>query len=172
MANMSTRPKWDEAALNAIREQQRLNPYISSTELGALLGVSRNAIIGACNRNGIKLNGNFISGGRSGGPRNPSAPRHAPITNGANAGQKLINRRPLPRPQPLTTEEVMVGGANSYVNAGGGCQWPSGEPGTPEFKFCDDHVVRGSYCAVHAQLALRKPEPRVRRLKSVFAYRR
>jgi hypothetical protein len=41
------------------------------------------------------------------------------------------------------------------------CQWPFGDPSTKEFHFCGEKSAEGfSYCAKHAAMAYREPEPR------------
>jgi GcrA cell cycle regulator len=41
------------------------------------------------------------------------------------------------------------------------CCWPIGEPGTPDFHFCDAEARAGKpYCANHAQLAYVKVRDR------------
>ena len=41
------------------------------------------------------------------------------------------------------------------------CQWPFGEPGTKEFRFCGEETLEGySYCPKHVEMAYREPEPR------------
>ena len=41
------------------------------------------------------------------------------------------------------------------------CQWPYGEPGTKEFRFCGEQTLEGySYCPKHVEMAYREPEPR------------
>ena len=41
------------------------------------------------------------------------------------------------------------------------CQWPFGEPGTKEFRFCGEKTLEGySYCIKHVEMAYREPEPR------------
>jgi GcrA cell cycle regulator len=41
------------------------------------------------------------------------------------------------------------------------CCWPIGEPGTPDFHFCDGEALSGKpYCAAHAQVAYVKVRDR------------
>jgi GcrA cell cycle regulator len=44
------------------------------------------------------------------------------------------------------------------------CCWPIGEPGTPEFRFCEADPLSGKpYCAEHAAIAYVKPREKERR---------
>lgn len=62
----------------------------------------------------------------------PMMPREAPRLAAA-PGQ------PLPRPEP----------GSRFA-----CSWPIGEPGTPGFEYCGEHIVRGrSYCPDHHAVA-------------------
>lgn len=134
--------KWTNAALAAIREEMSKNPTISGSELAAIFKCTRNAMIGICHRNGIHLKGTPPFHSRGGDLR----PRRQPISS-----KNFLLKHPRPMPQ----QEVVTAfrPKTSYVNAGGGCQWPEGEPGTPGFKLCDDFVVRGSYCQHHSEMA-------------------
>lgn len=41
------------------------------------------------------------------------------------------------------------------------CQWPFGEPGTEEFRYCGEKTFESfSYCAEHVKMAYREPENR------------
>lgn len=36
------------------------------------------------------------------------------------------------------------------------CRWPIGDPKTPEFRFCGDKIVKGSYCDHHRKIAYKQ----------------
>ena len=48
-----------------------------------------------------------------------------------------------------------------------GCSWPIGEPGTPDFRYCDAPRAVRCYCAEHAAVAYRRATPGEERLARV-----
>jgi GcrA cell cycle regulator len=62
--------------------------------------------------------------------------RASPIAGGARAGQ------PRSKPVPAATRSAAA------------CQWPHGDPGTPQFQFCGAPAERGKpYCRTHCAKA-------------------
>lgn len=51
--------------------------------------------------------------------------------------------KPEPTPEPTTT----------FIARSGKCQWPFGDPGTKEFRFCEAIHSNRSYCNEHAKIA-------------------
>ncbi len=48
------------------------------------------------------------------------------------------------------------------------CQWPYGEPGKEDFRFCGKSTHEGfSYCAEHVGMAYREVDPRRNRSRNV-----
>lgn len=122
-------------------------------------GVTRNAVIGKCNRLGI-----------SGAVRGytPKSRKRARL----NAGPRPV------RPQPRISWLFMPAG-DSYVPSAeelviplaerksivtleeGHCRWPIGDPKEADFHFCGKSKVIGlSYCEFHARRAYQPPQPR------------
>ena len=97
---------------------------LSITQIGLVIGVSRNAVVGKVHRMGLpKLQSPIV---KSDKPRAPQAP---------------VQRR---RAVPLTLEQW---DRNT-------CSWPTGDPNTDNFSFCGDQVAPGRpYCTAHCAKA-------------------
>jgi GcrA cell cycle regulator len=82
------------------------------------------------------------------------------------APPRVIEQNPAPRPALAALPEpkpvlrpVSLGVRSSSRLVG--CCWPIGEPGTPDFHFCDGEALNGKpYCAAHAQVAYVKVRDR------------
>ena len=97
---------------------------LSITQIGLVLGVSRNAVVGKVHRMGLPKRQSPIV--RSDKPKAPRPP---------------IQRR---RAVPLTLEQW---DRNT-------CSWPIGDPKTDDFKFCTEQSEPGRpYCTTHCAMA-------------------
>ncbi len=104
----------------------------STSRIGTVLGVSKNAVIGKAHR--IKL------------PPRPSPIRHS-------SGPRKPKRAPLPKqvrkiqPRPAFKPTRRSNGAPS-------CLWPTGDPGDADFHFCGGDTIPGRpYCSEHCARA-------------------
>jgi len=129
---------------------------LSASVIGERLGISKNAVVGKAHR--LKL---------------PSRP--SPIKRGGTASSKPKRARKaaqaprrsaaLARPDSVRHETPLRGArsepsrrppvSRSYrADSGQGCLWPIGDPGTPEFHFCDAKREQGRpYCSEHVARA-------------------
>ncbi len=142
----------------------------STAEIGRRLGVSKNAIVGKAHRLMLPPRPSPIRRGmvaqapkrvppRALGPTLPSldappaAVRAGPAKpKAAPAGDRASSfRAPPPMTESAASElRAVVRGSGRRV----ACCWPSGEPGTKSFRFCDAVSVAGKpYCAAHVSLA-------------------
>ena len=97
---------------------------LSITQIGLVIGVSRNAVVGKVHRMGLPKRQSPIV--KSDKPRAPQAP---------------VQRR---RAVPLTLEQW---DRNT-------CSWPTGDPKTDNFSFCGDQVAPcRPYCTAHCAKA-------------------
>lgn len=146
----------------------------STAEIGRRLGVSKNAIVGKAHRLLLPPRPSPIRRGAAA----PAPKRPVPRASGSTlppldtpsaappAAMPPAAKVALSAPKaPATSDEANLRvppprtGASELRAVGRGhrriaCCWPSGEPGTKSFRFCDAESVAGKpYCAVHASLA-------------------
>lgn len=130
----------------------------STAEIGRRLGVSKNAVVGKAHRLDLPARPSPIR--RDG----PAAPRPAPrrlagptLPPLPSAERPVLVPRPdiarAARPTPVAVAPRPAAPARPFGRVVA-CCWPLGEPGTKQFRFCDEGSVPGKpYCAEHAQLA-------------------
>src|SRR5689334_18600069 len=106
---------------------------LSTAEIGRRMGVSKNAIVGKVHRLDLPARPSPI---RAGVDRKPDRPRRAPRSTLPRLQRPIPSTtghvvRPRPAPPVWRVREPMKLGAAR-------CCWPIGDPGTPEFRFCND----------------------------------
>ena len=123
----------------------------ASSKIGGHFGVSRNAVVGICKRQGITLQGGRIGWGGAPPPqrkRNRQAPRAATPTS-------VIA---LPTPKPVTEptcRPVMLMKLKPRS-----CRWPVKEETGVKQLFCGaTHEVGVPYCAFHEKISRGQSKP-------------
>ena len=109
----------------------------SASEIGKILGVSKNSVVGKAHR--LKLKS-----------------RPSPIRRTAFAKPKSLVRKEPPKPQPEVRNEPTPLPPPRQVAGvkGPKCLWPIGDPGDPDFHFCEAPAVVGKpYCGEHCARA-------------------
>ncbi len=156
---MARDDNWTEETIARLRALW--NEGHSTAEIGRRMGVTKNAIIGKAHRLVLPRRPSPIRARGTGTkPRGPKplrlrGPSLAPLAAVADSGPTTrdIPRTPVvaaPVPRPVT---VFKPSATQHP-----CCWPIGEPGTREFRYCDDPAKPGKpYCAEHAGLAYVAP---------------
>ena len=130
---------WTEERIQELRDLWQAGH--SASQIGAMMGVSKNAVVGKAHR--LKL------------PARPSPiraqgskPRPAP---------KPRTPRPVALRRPAPAPEAPPRIAPRPVRAHGGtkeCLWPIGDPGDVDFHFCGADPVPGRpYCEAHCAKA-------------------
>jgi GcrA cell cycle regulator len=151
----------------------------STAEIGRRLGVTKNAIVGKAHRldlaarpSPIRRGGTSVPNERATAPprlEGPTLPplasaiAHPPRDNVQAIRPALVTHAtpdPAPRsfaaPAPTAppVRAVMSSPPVPHRRAAPSCCWPIGEPGKPDFRFCDDPSMAGKpYCEGHAKLA-------------------
>lgn len=105
----------------------------SASAIGRQIGLSKNAVIGKAHRLGLK-------------PRPSPIKRRLPTPALATP---LTRPEPTPEPAPMPMPPAPQERAN-----GPSCNWPIGDPGEKEFRFCGRPSIPGKpYCAEHCAKA-------------------
>lgn len=133
----------------------------ATAEIGRRMGVSRNGVVGKAHRLGLPSRPSPIRPAAE--PREPEIPRAPAATLpplpsvAVSAPVPLVVTvavppRPVrfkaPPPPPPPPPVVFKPRAPTR------CCWPMGEPGTPQFRFCDAQALSGKpYCADHCTRA-------------------
>jgi len=138
---------------------------LSTAEIGRRLNVSKNSVIGQAHRLDLPKRPYPIKYSDGQKPPRISAPPHPPLP------ARLPNRACLqrtstvcdPKPEasvsppatmltrPLGTVTPSARMQSYRITE---CCWPIGDPGTSNFRFCDEPALPGKpYCAAHARLA-------------------
>ena len=121
---------WTEAQIEDLKRLWTAGQ--SASQIGTVLGVSKNAVIGKAHR--IKL------------PARPSPIRHS-------SGPKKPKRAPLPK-QVRKIQRRPAFKPTRRSNGAPSCAWPIGDPGETDFHFCGGKTVPGrSYCSEHCARA-------------------
>ena len=149
----------------------------STAEIGRRIGVSKNAVVGKAHRLGLDARPSPIRrDGRNEGASRPPVARRVvgptlPPLPAAILPPEEITVRPAPAEAPPHAAAVTHATAvpvpapvrpapprGSRLVA---CCWPIGEPGTRNFRFCDEDALPSKpYCAAHATLAYVKVRDR------------
>ncbi len=104
----------------------------STSQIGTVLGVSKNAVIGKAHR--LKL------------PARPSPIRHS-------SGPRRPKQAPLPK-QVRKIQPRLVFKPGRPRNGAPSCLWPIGHPGDASFHFCGGKTVPSRpYCPEHCARA-------------------
>jgi GcrA cell cycle regulator len=150
--------EWTDETIQRLR--LLWNDGLSTAEIGRRLGISKNAVVGKAHRLDLPARPSPIRrDGAAPRARRPSVPRVAGPTLPPLASTGTVPMpaaAPLravaaPRPTPVPRLQPVAPRPYGRVVT---CCWPLGEPGSRDFRFCDDPSVPGKpYCEEHAQIA-------------------
>ena len=122
----------------------------SASEIGRLLGVSKNSVVGKAHRMKLKARPSPIKRGATPQVRRPAvaaAPKQ--VAQPAAVARQVQERSVAPAPSPRPSRPVAR--ANGK---GPACLWPIGDPGDQDFHFCGEPAVPGKpYCDEHCARA-------------------
>jgi GcrA cell cycle regulator len=120
----------------------------SASEIGRLLGVSKNSVVGKAHRMKLKARPSPIKRGVTPQARRPAVATVPKAAAQAAPAPKKVQDRPVPpAPRPARTVARAHG-------KGPSCLWPIGDPGDEDFHFCGEPAVPGKpYCDEHCARA-------------------
>lgn len=129
----------------------------SASEIGRLLGVSKNSVVGKAHRMKLKARPSPIKRGSTPQVRRVAvAPIARPAAQAPAAPKAVETRVPAQAPAPRPARAVAR--ANGK---GPNCLWPIGDPGDQDFHFCGAPAVPGKpYCDEHCARAYIVRNPR------------
>ncbi len=131
----------------------------STAEIGRRMGISKNAVVGKAHRLQLTARPSPIRRGDE-APRRPAparrpAPPSMPSEPPRPPSAVQVEERPAPPPLRAVVPSTRSAARSTP------CCWPIGEPGSPDFRFCDEPAIAGKpYCEAHAQLAYVKARDR------------
>ena len=124
----------------------------SASEIGRLLGVSKNSVVGKAHRMKLKARPSPIKRGASPQVRRVAvAPLSKPAVQPPTAPKVAVPQAAAPAPAPAARPSRTVARAGGK---GPNCLWPIGDPGDQDFHFCGAPAVPGKpYCDEHCARA-------------------
>jgi len=126
--------EWTEEAIGRLRAFW--DEGLPIAEIGRRLGISKNAVVGKVHRLDLLARPSPIPTTES---RQSGQPNRAERRRPARAA---ASRGSLPPPAAPPPPRVIT------------CSWPLGDPGRPDFHFCDATALPSKpYCAAHAERA-------------------
>lgn len=158
-----------------IQELSRLwQAGLSASEIGKRLGISKNAVVGKAHRLNLPSRPSPIkqAPAQKGTPASGRKARAAPETRAASQSRaetrpkdkadkaekpgdaRVHAVKPASRQSGATVKTAMPQRQPKQAGHRGGCLWPIGDPGDPDFHFCGADALPGKpYCAEHAARA-------------------
>ena len=122
----------------------------SASEIGRLLGVSKNSVVGKAHRMKLKARPSPIKRGGAPQVRRPAAAAMPKAVTQPPAAPRQPQARPT-APPPVQRPARPVARAHGK---GPSCLWPIGDPGDQDFHFCGEPAVPGKpYCDEHCARA-------------------
>lgn len=128
----------------------------SASEIGRLLGVSKNSVVGKAHRMKLKARPSPIKRGASPQVRRPAVTSVPKPAAQAPAAPKPAQERPAasaPASRSARPARPARPAARSH-GQGPSCLWPIGDPGDQDFHFCGEPAIPGKpYCDEHCARA-------------------
>lgn len=121
----------------------------SASEIGRLLGVSKNSVVGKAHRMKLKARPSPIKRGSAPQMRRTVAPVPKPAVQAPAPAKPVQPQAAAPAPARRPARPVARASGK-----GPNCLWPIGDPGDQDFHFCGAPAVAGKpYCDEHCARA-------------------
>ena len=143
---------WDDAAVARLEELHREG--LSSSQIGAQLGCSRNAVIGKIDRSGLRLRA-YDEGYRQRPKSIPNGLKARRARSRISAGYcSLPEREPAYIP-PEPDKPATMAKCSLLQLTDKTCRFPIGDPKEPGFHFCGNDVAGEGvvYCDHHMRIS-------------------
>lgn len=139
---------------------------LSTGEIGRMLGVSKNAIVGKVHR--LALEGRpspIVSASKSDGDKKTvkkktESKKVTPVKEATKATASKTTKKDIDaKVESIEKKEIQApvkkeAGVALVDLTPTSCRWPEGDPKDPDFSFCGKEVVPGKiYCAEHCAVA-------------------
>ncbi len=131
------------------------NDGLSTAEIGKMLGISKNAVVGKAHRLRLSARPSPIRrmAVRPAAPRMPRAVRTPALPQSATMSAPAAPAAPVSARPRVEVPAVQLSNQR--------CMWPVGHPGDGDFHFCGDRALIGKpYCAAHCAVAYVKAKPK------------
>jgi GcrA cell cycle regulator len=137
----------------------------SASQAAAVMGCTRNSIIGIAHRKKLAF-ASACGRPKATGPRAVTLRRKAPfrptvprISNYGNRLSVVEVVAPAPLPATEDTIEVPLTQRRSLLELKDyHCRWPYGDVGSADFYFCGGHAIEATpYCLHHCRMGYRRP---------------
>lgn len=159
---------WTEEKLLLLKTLINNGDGLTATEIGIKIGVSRNAIIGKCNRLKLKLPNHQGMGNEQVRKFTrkrilAKAKKHGKKANPRVKQKQKVNpvekteesRQPLTMGDDVKPISQRSGSDKAVYSLGSNhCRWPHGHPKSKEFHFCSAKTELGKvYCTEHMAMS-------------------
>jgi GcrA cell cycle regulator len=151
-------PTWTAQRIEQLRSCVAAG--MTCSEIGAEIGVTRNAVIGKIHRLGLS------SGRPAGAPARastscPPRARHPRVPTQHRLLRLAYAQASLGEQATLDTSVASAHPCSLVEIAERQCRWPIGDPAAADFVFCGNDAIMGfTYCLGHARMAYRAPASR------------
>jgi GcrA cell cycle regulator len=159
---MQNNTEWTD--VNVAELRKLWDEGLSTAEIGRCLNISKNAVVGKAHRLNLTTRKSPIKTNSQRQDCRPSPPRSPrlrttlptlPFLQRALAGPAIV-AGPASPACTAPSAAATLGATQDRQPLSGvrQCCWPIGDPGTPNFRFCDVPFLPGKpYCEAHARLA-------------------
>lgn len=161
-APMQSDTRWTDVTIAELRKLW--DEGHSTAEIGRCLRISKNAVVGKAHRLHLTTRKSPIKASPKRQDCRPSPPRSPHLDavlptrrfpRRALAGLAIV-AEPASPACTASSAAATLGATQDRQPLGGvrQCCWPIGDPGTPNFRFCNVPILPGKpYCEAHARLA-------------------
>ena len=140
---------------NVARLRELWDQGLPTAQIGKLLGLTKNAVVGKAHRIGLERRPSPI---RRTAVKPDRKKARSPIMPKLNFENKEPQNKQIVNKKKVTTFQPLVKNIFSKFKKRG-CEWPEGHPDEPDFHFCNKERFEDKpYCIHHCTVAYVIPE--------------